>query len=323
MQMSSATVADVREDARRSPGPILPNFLNACCGPKQLSFAPWSWAIGWPLVNDSGIGWPCILASFGLWSKRLEVRRPAGHVEEDDALGLGRRRASGLTTPSRSRPRPRPRASSDDKRDRPDAAAGVAEEGATLEVRDGCRFMLISTGDRLRSRCRSRGPSWARLCPRSGCHVARERVLTLLVIVSCRFRITRPRRSRPPVPRLHVLRELARRRPRASFFAPPGFAAILARGASPAVPSRTFASSGFGFAAVARSKAQAIRAASSVAALGERSGAKARAASTKVGSLSSTSACCGVFDRGRSTVHSSRLGASKASRLGCRNVRCQ
>ena len=37
----------------------------------------------------------------------------------------------------------------------------------------------------------------------------------------------------------------------------------------------------------------------------------------------STSAACGVFDTGRSAVHSSRLGASKASRLGCRNVRCQ
>ena len=43
----------------------------------------------------------------------------------------------------------------------------------------------------------------------------------------------------------------------------------------------------------------------------------------EVGSFSSTSACWGMFERIRSTAHSSRLGASKASRLGCRNVRCQ
>ena len=43
-----------------------------------------------PLVNDSGIGWPCILASFGLGVERLQVRRAAGHVEVDDPLGLGR-----------------------------------------------------------------------------------------------------------------------------------------------------------------------------------------------------------------------------------------
>ena len=44
-----------------------------------------------PLVNDSGIGWPCIRASSGLESKRLQVRRPARHVEVDDPLGPGRR----------------------------------------------------------------------------------------------------------------------------------------------------------------------------------------------------------------------------------------
>ena len=50
--------------------------------------------------------------------------------------------------------------------------------------------------------------------------------------------------------------------------------------------------------------------------------AKARAASTYVGSFSRTRACCGMFERLRSAVHSSRLGASKASRLGCRKDRC-
>ena len=42
-----------------------------------------------PWVNDSGIGLPCILASVGLGVERLQVRRPAGHVEVDDPLGLG------------------------------------------------------------------------------------------------------------------------------------------------------------------------------------------------------------------------------------------
>ena len=46
--------------------PDLPYFAKGYCGPKQLSFWPWSWAICWPVVNDSGIGLPCISASFGL-----------------------------------------------------------------------------------------------------------------------------------------------------------------------------------------------------------------------------------------------------------------
>ena len=45
---------------------LLPYLANGCCGAKQLSFLPCSWAIGWPLVSDSGIGLPCISASFGL-----------------------------------------------------------------------------------------------------------------------------------------------------------------------------------------------------------------------------------------------------------------
>ena len=46
--------------------PLLPHFLNVCCGPKQFNLAPCNWAMGWPLVNDSGIGLPFISASFGL-----------------------------------------------------------------------------------------------------------------------------------------------------------------------------------------------------------------------------------------------------------------
>lgn len=51
--------------------------------------------------------------------------------------------------------------------------------------------------------------------------------------------------------------------------------------------------------------------------------ARERAASTKVGSLRSTRAAFGVLERGRSAVHSSRLGASIAFIMGWRNIRCQ
>ena len=47
--------------------PLLPYRANGNCGAKQLScFWSWSCAIGWPFVNDSGIGLPDISASFGL-----------------------------------------------------------------------------------------------------------------------------------------------------------------------------------------------------------------------------------------------------------------
>ncbi len=62
---SSATSAR-RGKMVESSIPDLPHFLNSCCGPRQTSLAPWSWAIGWPLVIDSGIGWPFRLASSGL-----------------------------------------------------------------------------------------------------------------------------------------------------------------------------------------------------------------------------------------------------------------
>ena len=67
MQISSATVPICGKISQIS-WPDLPNFLNGCCGAKQFSFCPWSWAIGMPAVYDSGIGLPCIAASFGLWS---------------------------------------------------------------------------------------------------------------------------------------------------------------------------------------------------------------------------------------------------------------
>ncbi len=65
MQRSSATSAR-RGKMVEISCPFWPHFWNGCCGAKQVSLAPWSWAIGWPLVIDSGIGWPFISASFGL-----------------------------------------------------------------------------------------------------------------------------------------------------------------------------------------------------------------------------------------------------------------
>src|SRR4030095_14309169 len=54
-QMSSAMEPKCGNSEQISV-PALPNRLNSCCGPKQLSFAPWSCAMGCPLVKLSGIG---------------------------------------------------------------------------------------------------------------------------------------------------------------------------------------------------------------------------------------------------------------------------
>ena len=75
-------VGDRRQAAGRSAQiscPLLPNFLNGMLrGRSRSSFAPCSWAIGCPLVYDSGIGLPFIAASFGLWSASpgAKARRP-------------------------------------------------------------------------------------------------------------------------------------------------------------------------------------------------------------------------------------------------------
>ena len=46
--------------------PDRPQRWKECWGPKQRSAWPWSCAMGWPLVKDSGMGWPSICPSFGL-----------------------------------------------------------------------------------------------------------------------------------------------------------------------------------------------------------------------------------------------------------------
>ena len=89
MQMSSAIAGDVRQELADLL-PRLAMLRELELRPKALnSFAPCSCAIGCPLVNDSGIGWPSISASFGLWIERFEMRRPARHVEKDHPFHLG------------------------------------------------------------------------------------------------------------------------------------------------------------------------------------------------------------------------------------------
>jgi hypothetical protein len=48
--------------------PLLPNVLKSYCAPRQRNSLPWSCAIGWPFVNESGIGLPVISRSLGLKS---------------------------------------------------------------------------------------------------------------------------------------------------------------------------------------------------------------------------------------------------------------
>ena len=90
MQMSSAMPPMSREERRASPARTRRSCVNGCCGPKHFSAWPCSCAIGWPLVNDSGIGWPCRFVELRLVVEQLEVRRPAGQVEVDDPLRLRR-----------------------------------------------------------------------------------------------------------------------------------------------------------------------------------------------------------------------------------------
>ena len=76
------------------------------------------------------------LGQFGLVVEAFEVGRAAGHDQEDDALGLGRD-IDFLRTPfGRIRAANRGREERR-QRDRPNAATGVTEESATLEVCDG------------------------------------------------------------------------------------------------------------------------------------------------------------------------------------------
>ena len=58
----------------------------ASSAPGTSSSLPCNCAIGWPLVNDSGIGLPSSSGQLGLVVERFQVRRSARHAEKDDAL---------------------------------------------------------------------------------------------------------------------------------------------------------------------------------------------------------------------------------------------
>ncbi len=52
------------------------------CGPKHNSFCPCNWAICFPSVNDGGIGWPFIVASFGFGSNVSRCDGPPAIVSQ-------------------------------------------------------------------------------------------------------------------------------------------------------------------------------------------------------------------------------------------------
>src|ERR1017187_9047142 len=97
MQMSSDT-PPICGNSSHISWPDLPNLRNSCCGPKHTSGRPWSCAICWPLVIDSGIVLPCISRSFGLKSKVSRCDGPPAWYRKMMRLALAGW-CSGLTTP--------------------------------------------------------------------------------------------------------------------------------------------------------------------------------------------------------------------------------
>ena len=113
MQISSATLAEVREE-RQISWPDLPNFLNACCGAEALQLLALELRDRLALGERLGHRLAVHLGQLRLVVEGLQVRRPAGHGQEDDPLGLRarsaadrRRRASGAVVECPVRPRRR------------------------------------------------------------------------------------------------------------------------------------------------------------------------------------------------------------------------
>ena len=118
-------------------------------GPRAFRTVFCSCASCWPLVNDSGKGWPWSSLELGLVVEGLEVRRAAGHAEVDDALGLDRemrrahdpapplaglRRVGGVGCTGRRR---EDRAAAQSEAAQP--VGGVSEERAAVESRSATR----------------------------------------------------------------------------------------------------------------------------------------------------------------------------------------
>ena len=75
MQMSSA-MSPISGRRVEISWPDFPWRAKGCWGPKHLSAWPWSWAIGWPFVKDSGIGSPCRFSSSGFQSNSSRCDGP-------------------------------------------------------------------------------------------------------------------------------------------------------------------------------------------------------------------------------------------------------
>ena len=127
--------ADVGEQRRDLLARAGPSAGTGAAGPKQRSGRPWSWAMGWPLVNDSGMGSPSICAQLRLVVEQLEVRRAAGLVEVDDALRARRDvRARQHAAPAVDAAQSRFGSASAARASAPRPVRRPAQEGATREA---------------------------------------------------------------------------------------------------------------------------------------------------------------------------------------------
>src|SRR5204863_2138238 len=230
------------------------------------------------------------LCQLRLVVERFEVRRPARLVEKDDPLRL-RRNIERVHRPARLRPRrgrkqPRP-----DQRVQSDDAESGRASAKKRPSTDVTNTGVIHTRQFLVT---------------SSCRFSTARVT--VVSTASWTASTRDAAAASPLA--------------TSSRAPAGLETKRFRLRSNR-PRRTSRSARSGGRFSARSKIQSSSRSKRRPAPASAFCAKTRAASTKIGSLSRSSACSGVFDVLRLTVHSSRVGASKFKRLGCRNVRCQ
>ena len=86
--MSSAT-EPMSGNSSQISAPHWPNFLKPHCGPKQFSGLPCNCASCCPAVMLSGIGLPCISASFGLWSNVSRCDGPPAIVSQITRFAFG------------------------------------------------------------------------------------------------------------------------------------------------------------------------------------------------------------------------------------------
>ena len=276
-----------------------PNFANGCCGPKHISFAPCSCASCWPFVMLSGMGWPSNCSEFRLGVEGFQMRRAARHAEPDDALGL-------LTQWQPIE----------------DAAQRFGCRCCARRC-DATRLASASAAQALRAATEERAPRELLGLVLIQFRTKIHGLLYERVMVSWRFSSTRATCVQAASSALSIAGGTGARPVFSNASAEAAFGVILAESTLRASPASSSFHPSLGLRCSDCCQAHAIR--SSVVpwhSLRMRA-AKTRAASTYVGSFSSTSACCGMFERVRSAVHASRLEASNASSDGWGNVRCR